>query len=742
MSIDIEDATTAKPGTGSGKRAGKRAVPPRSGPRSANDPLLGSLAILAGLMERPISVEALRAGLPTTDERISPELALRAANRAGIAAAWRQVTLDAIPPANMPCILLLSDGGACVLNAVEAGEAEILLPGTRGDPIRLPMAELEGFYIGQAMIVRAEYRFDARTEDIVPPTRESWFWGTLRQFWRIYAHAIVASVVINLFTIASPLFVMNVYDRVVPNNAVETMWVLASGVFVVFVFDFILRTARSYFVDTAGKSADVVLASRIFAHVLGIRFDARPGSVGALAANLREYENLRELVTSTTLLALADLPFAALFILVIALVAGPEVALVPLLAVPVLLGVGFLLQVSLRDIMTKTMREGFQKHAILVESLEGLDTIKIAGAEGRAQRLWERFVGATARTAMKARFLSTLGVNSAFFVQNMVSVLVVVVGVFKIASGDLTVGALVAASLLSARAMAPMSQVASLLVKIHQSTISLAALNKVMHLPLERPAGKTFLSRPDLRGEIEFRNVGFAYPGHHHAALNGVSFRINPCERVGIIGRIGSGKSTLARLLSGLYQPSSGSILLDGTDIRQIDPADLRRNLGYVPQDAFLFFGSVKDNIALAAPHADHRAILKAATLAGVDDFVKRHPDGFDMQVGEHGRFLSGGQREAVTIARAMLFDPPVLVMDEPTGAMDNSSEAKLRERLDPLLERKTLLLITHRSSMLASVDRLIVIDGGRVVADGPKDKVLEKLSSGNLRVAPQGGPA
>ncbi len=343
---------------------------------------------------------------------------------------------------------------------------------------------------------------------------------------------------------------------------------------------------------------------------------------------------------------------------------------------------------------------------------------------------------------MKARFLSTLGINTSFFVQNLVSVLVVVVGVFKIASGDLTTGALIASSLLAARAMSPLSQVASLLVKIHQSTISLASLNKVMHLPLERPVGKTFLSRPELRGEIEFRNVAFAYPGHPHAALNGVSFRISPGERVGIIGRIGSGKSTLARLIAGLYQPTSGAILLDGTDLRQIDPTDLRRNLGYVPQDAFLFFGSVKDNIALSAPHADHRAILKAATIAGVDDFVKRHPDGFDMAVGEHGRFLSGGQREAVTIARALLFDPPILVMDEPTGAMDNSAENRLRERLEPVLARKTLLLITHRSSMLASVDRLIVVDGGRIVADGPKDKVLEKLAAGNLRVASSGGPA
>ena len=727
MTIDIDEARTAPR---------SRQVARPAAPEAANDPLLAALAILAGLLERPISAEALRAGLPVLDEQLSPELIVRAASRAGLQAEWRRQKLTAIAPGNLPCLLLLEQGGACVLSSLDRGEAAILLPGTNGEAVRLPLAELEPFYAGHVLFARAEYRFDARTEDVAPKSRSSWFWGTLQGFWRIYLHAAVASIVINLFTLASPLFVMNIYDRVVPNNAVETMWVLASGVFVVFVFDFILRTARSYFVDSAGKNADVVLASRIFAHVIGMRYDARPSSVGALAANLREFENLRELVMSSTLVVVADLPFAALFIVVIALIAGPAVALVPLLAVPVLLAIGFLLQMSLREVIGRTMREGFQKHAILVESLEGLDTIKIAGAEGRAQRLWERFVGATARTAMKARFLSTLGVNAAFFVQNMVSVLVVVIGVFKISEGALTTGALVAASLLAARAMSPLSQIAALLVKLHQSSVSLASLNRVMNLPLDRPVDKTFLHRPRLGGAIEFRNVAFAYPGHNPTALNGVSFRIEPGERVGIIGRIGSGKSTLARLLAGLYQPTSGAILPDGTDIRQIDPADLRRNLGYVPQDAFLFFGSVKDNIALAAPHADHRVILEAATIAGVDDFVKRHPDGFDMQVGEHGRFLSGGQREAVTIARALLFDPPILIMDEPTGAMDNTAENTLRARMQPILPGKTLLLVTHRTSMLPLVDRLIVIDGGRVVADGPRDKVMEKLAEGALRVA------
>jgi ATP-binding cassette subfamily C protein LapB len=729
-----------------GKRSGTRPqlaaeappLPPPNLDDPLDDPLLSSLAILAGLLERPMSPTALRAGLPVQGEKFSPDLLVRAAARTGLSARWVTRKLADISPLNLPCLLLLHEGGGCVLMALARDEVEIILPDTGQGAMRLPLADLEPYYAGRVLFAKAEYRFDTRTEDIGHPEQRSWFWGTIARFWKIYAHAIVASVVINLFAIASPLFVMNVYDRVVPNGAVETMWVLASGVLVVFGFDFILRTARGYFVDSAGKNADVLLASQIFQHVLGMRYEARPASVGALAANLREYETLREFVTSATLMALADLPFAILFIAIVWLIAGP-VALIPLAAIPVLVGIGLILQRALRTVIAQTLREGFQKHAILVESLEGLDTIKIAGAEGRAQRLWERFVGVTAKSGMKARFLSMLGVNGAFFVQNVVSVLVVVVGVFEIAAGNLTTGALVAASLLSARAMAPLSQIASLLVRLHQSMLSLGALDSIMQTPLERPPGTVFLHRPKLSGAIEFRNVVFAYPEQQQAALNGVSFSIAAGERVGIIGRIGSGKSTLARLISGLYQPTSGAILLDGTDMRQIDPADLRRNMGYVPQDAFLFFGSVKENIALGAQHADHATILRASIIAGVDDFIKRHPDGYDLQVGEHGRYLSGGQRESITVARALLLDPPLIVMDEPTGAMDNTAESRLRARLAAVLPGKTLLLVTHRNSMLSLVDRLIVVDGGRIVADGPKDKVLQTLAEGNLRVAAGG---
>jgi ATP-binding cassette subfamily C protein LapB len=686
-----------------------------------DSPLLSCLSIIAGLLERPISTKALRAGLPLVDEQFTPDLFIRAAQRAGIFARLVKRDLAQISPLNMPCVLLLKSG-ACVLTALPAaGHAQIILPETGAGASTIALAELSREYDGLVLFAKAEYRFDDRTQEIGKAQQRSWFWGTLFGFWRVYSHAILASLVVNLFALASPIFIMNVYDRVVPNNAVETLWVLAIGVILVFVFDFILRTARSYFVDAAGKSADVILASRLFEHVLGMVYEARPASVGALAANLGGYESVREFFTSATLIALADLPFAFLFISVIWLVAGP-VAIIPLLAVPIVVLIGAVLQVPMKRVIARTLRESFQKHAILVESLEGLDTIKIAAAEGRA------------------RFLSTLAVNLALLIQNLVSVLVVVYGVYLISAGELTTGALVAATLLTARVMAPLSQVAALIVRLHQSLVSLGALDNLMQTPLERPPGKVFLHRPRLRGQIEFRNVEFHYPQQKQSALEGVSFFIGAGEKVGIIGRIGSGKSTIARLIAGLYQPSSGSILLDGTDLRQIDPADLRRNMGYTPQDAFLFFGSVKENISIAAPHADHEAILRAATIAGVDDFVKRHPQGYDLPVGENGRYLSGGQRESITIARALLLDPPLLIMDEPTGSMDNASEGRLRARLAQLTVDRTVLLVTHRSSMLSLVDRLIVLDGGRVVADGPKDDVLRALTEGKMRVPANAG--
>lgn len=696
-----------------------------------DDPLLASLVAMTRIYERPFSADSLTAGLPLVDSRLTPSLFVRAAERAALSARVVKRRLSGISDLVLPCVLLLADRQACVMLArEERDQVRVLLPES-GDGERLvEVKELQRRYTGYAIFVQQTHRYDARSEAFDTARPKSWFWGTLRQFWLSYLQVVIAAGLVNVFALVTPLFIMNVYDRVVPNRAIETLWVLATGAAIVFLFDFLMRTLRGYFIDVAGRGADVLLASRIFEQVLNIQMAVRPPSAGAFANNLKEFESLREFFTSATIVALVDVPFVILFVVVIWSIGGP-VAWILIGAIPIIMAVGLLLQLPLDAVVRRTFREAAQKHAILVETLGGLETIKSLGAEGRTQRNYEQVVGLTAQSSLKARLLASTAVNFAAMTQSFVTIGVVVYGVALIAAGQLTVGALVACTMLSARALSPLAQIAGLLTRYHQSMASLDALDRVMAMPVEREAGARFVHRPVVNGEIELRNVSFSYPGQEPQALHDVSFTITPGERVGIIGRIGSGKSTVEKLILGLYAPDQGAILVDGTDIRQLDPADLRRNIGFVSQDIFLFFGSVRDNIAYGAPHADDAAILRAAEIAGVDEFARTHPSGLDMAVGERGEGLSGGQRQAVAIARALLLDPPVVMLDEPTSSMDNATEQGFRQRLTETLEGKTLVLVTHRSSLLSLIDRLIVLDGGRVVADGPKEKVLAALSHG-----------
>lgn len=705
-------------------------------PVPKDDSLLDCLAMLTAIHGHPMSPEALKAGLPLSENVMTPALFVRAAERAALSARTVKRNLRDISALTLPCVLLLEDRKACLLvKYVGKDKAEVVFPETGAGVSRVSIDDLAKVYTGIALFARPEYRFDARTDTLAKPRARAWFWGTIMSSWRIYSEVVLAALLVNLFALASPLFIMNVYDRVVPNNAIETLWVLALGAVTVFGFDFMLRTLRGYFVDVAGKKADVIISSRIFEQVLGMRMDSLPSSSGALASQLREFETLRDFFTSATMVTLIDLPFVFLFISIILYVGGP-VAIVPLVAVPIVIALGLVLQMPLNTAVRQTFREASQKHALLVEAIGGIETVKSSRAESRLQRNWERFVGLTAKSSMRARLLSSVGVNFTLLSANLVTVGVVILGVYQISQGLMTVGALVAATILSGRSMAPLAQIAGLLTRYHQSMASLAALDKIMHTPVERPAGKAFLHRPTFEGAIEFRDVVFRYPGQETKALDKVSFRVGAGERVGIIGRVGCGKSTIERLMIGIYEPTEGAVMVDGTDMRQIDPADLRRNVGCVPQDVYLFFGSVRDNIALGAPHVDDAAILRAAQIAGVEDFIRHCPLGFDLPVGERGMTLSGGQRQAIAIARAIVVDPQMLIFDEPTSSMDNRSEELFKQRLREVLPGKTLVLITHRASLLTLVDRLIVVDAGKVVADGEKDKVLQALSSGKIRTA------
>jgi ATP-binding cassette subfamily C protein LapB len=655
---------------------------------------------------------------------------MRAAARAGLSARIVERPLDRIPDLVLPAVLVTDGGrGACVLvDRHGDGGADVIVPGEGTK--RLTPAELQSSYAGVCIFARPDNAVDDRAGNLESTLRRSWLWGTLYRYRREYGQVILASVMINFFVLVSPLFIMNVYDRVVPNNAIETLWVLAIGALTVYVFDFVFRMLRAYFVDGVGRKVDVLVSGKLFEHVLGIQLRQRPASAGSFANNVREFETLREFFTSATMTALVDLPFSILFLAVITLLGGLLV-LVPLLAVVPVMLVGILLQLPLTRLIQANFAVAAQKHGVLVEAIDGLETIKSVSAEGVMQNKWEQAVGVVAATGLRAQVLSAVGINFTLFMQQIVSIVMVIGGVYLIASNLLTVGGLVACTILAGRAMMPLALIAALLARYQHARMAYSSLNQLMKLPVERPPGKTFLRRSTLDGAIEFNKVVFKYPGQQVPALDGPTFRIAAGERVAVLGRVGSGKSTIARLVMSLYQAESGNVLVDGIDVTQIDPADLRRNAGYVPQDVKLFYGTVRDNILIGNRAASDEDMLRAARIAGVDKIVARHPAGYDMPVGEGGRTLSGGQRQAITNARALVSSPRIMVMDEPTSAMDTSTEQAYVQALLQYLQGRTLVLVTHKPSLLALVDRIVVLDYGR----------LQALAQAQVQAAkPQGG--
>ena len=525
---------------------------------------------------------------------------------------------------------------------------------------------------------------------------------------------------------------MNVYDRVVPNRALETLWVLALGIVLVVGVDFVLRTLRGYFIDLASARIDMQLSAKIMERVLGVRMEARPAAVGSFASNLRSFESVRDFITSATVTTFIDLPFALLFLLVIGIIAWPLI--LPVLAAMILVLVyAYVLQHKMHELSETTYRAGALRNATLIESLTALETIKTQGAESIMQAKWEKSVAFVSRVNNQMRFLSAAATNGAMEIQQLVNVAVIIVGVYLIGEGMLSMGGLIACTMLSSRAVAPLGQMVGLLMQYHNAKVSLTSLEQVMSNPVERPADASFVHRPELRGDIEFRDVEFSYPNAQVAALRGINFSIKAGEKVVVIGRVGSGKTTLQKMLMGLYQATGGAVSIDGVDVRQLDPADLRRNIGYVAQDVTLFYGTLRDNITIGAPYADDATVLAAAEAGGLSEFVNRHPDGFDMMIGERGDSLSGGQRQGVAIARAFLMDPPILMLDEPTSAMDFSSEQQFKQRLQSIAAHKTVIIVTHRNSLLDLATRVIVIDEGKVVADGPRDQVIQALQSGRI---------
>jgi len=697
------------------------------------DPLLDCLLEVCRLHGVSASRASLAAGLPLEDGRLSLHLVERAAGRVGMSTRLIRAKPNRIDIATLPAILLLKDNDACVLLGwTKEGDARVLMPETGQGAVLMSRRELARRYTGVTLFVRPHFRFDERTPEVKPPRSGHWFWSAIASQRGVYRDVLWAAFLINVFALAFPIFTMNVYDRVVPNHAVETLWVLAVGLLIALGADLYMRLLRSRFVDEASARIDVQLAAHLMERVLGMRLEHRPQSVGSFAANLRGYEQVRDFIASSTVTALIDLPFALLFVGAMAWI-SPWLVLPVLLAFALILIVGFILQHRLHELAQSTYQASAQRNATLVEALTGIETIKTQAAESVIQSRWERNNHFLAQMQVRMRELSAKANYGTSWLSQIVSLSVVVVGVQLITQRELTMGALIACTTLAARALAPAGQIVALLMQYQGARTALQSLDKVMERPTEREGGPAFLHRRELKGEIELRNVRFAYPGRDDAVLDGISLRIAAGERVALIGRVGSGKTTLQKLMLGLYQPSDGAVLIDGIDLRQLDPADVRRNIAYVSQDVTLFYGTLRENITLGLPYADDQAVVHAADTACLLDFVNRHPRGFDMPVGERGDLLSGGQRQAVGIARAVLHHAPVLLLDEPTSAMDFSTEAQVTRKVSEFAADKTVVLVTHRTSMLALVNRVVVIDGGKVVADGPRDRILEALQTGRI---------
>jgi ATP-binding cassette, subfamily C, bacterial LapB len=703
--------------------------------RPANSDFKSCFAAVAAYLGRPSAETVLFSGVPISSDRVEIDEISNLAERIGLEVTqfdhrdfWRgRFDLPAIIfRDNLPPVALLSEipGAAGYVTAPqEDGRTSITRTGLLGSQIAAGVSfsisyanSLESMNVGLAQKIE----------------RRHWLTGTLGAFWRSYYRVALAAVFINLIAIASPIFTMNVYDRILPNKAISTLWVLAIGVSMAILFDLLLKTARAALIDHAGRKADLRISYLLFEKVLNTSLAARPQSTGEYANRVTQYEFVREFFTSNTISVFIDTAFVVVFLLVIYAIAG-WLAIIPAIAFVISIVVGLVAQRRIGKYVAASMNEASQRQSLLVESISTVETIKSLQAEPYLLRKWREHSKNAANTSEQIKRLSAATANIMQFVQQLVTVALVVAGAYAFSEGQVSTGAIIASVMLAGRAVAPLGQIAITLSRFRQAMLSLKMLNSIMDQPEDRPDTVGFVNRPIRSGAMTFKNVGFAYPGSETEVLSGLNFSVKPGERIGVIGRIGSGKTTLGRLIGRLFLPTSGEFLIDGIDVRQYHPSEVRAAVGIVAQAGDLFSGTIKDNLLMARPDATDEEIIDAAKAAGVDEFVSRHPRGYDMNVGERGTNLSGGQRQAVAIARLLLTRPKIVFLDEPSGSMDLASERQLIKQLKQAFDETTTLIIsTHRYSMLEIVDRLIVVEQGRIVADGPKEQVIRSLQKAN----------
>jgi ATP-binding cassette subfamily C protein LapB len=699
---------------------------------------LATVAWFARFHRRPFTEASLSARLPEGTPLDRPEALAEAFAHIGLRGRVVHARLGAVDPAVLPAVVFRTAGGPLVLVRLtpDRKSATVADP-SLGTETTMRRRDLEREITGPLVLVAPAT--DGTERRSAPDTAEAtrdrrhWFWGPVRENWPAWTQVIVAAFGINLLALAVPLFVMNVYDRVIPNAAVVTLWTLAIGVGIALLLDLALRTLRTGVLEAIARRIDLKAGARIFDQALAARMTARTGGAAGMANTIRDFEQVRDFFGSASFVALIDLAFVGVFVAVLFYVVGP-LAWVPLAAIPIVLLLAIVAQVPLGRSAARAQALATKRHVVLVESLLGIEAVKSLNAEPVMQREWENAIAASSRINGRTRFWSGLATNGTQAVQQGVSVVIIVWGVHLVTEGRITVGALIAANLLAGRALAPLAAIAQTIFRAHYARKAMQSLDTLMALPREW----SDTVRSDLRvteGAVEMREVVFRYPAAEHPAIAGLSLEIRRGETVALLGRVGSGKTTVGKLLNGLLAPDSGNILIDGHAFAQFDPAELREGVGYLTQDSELFTGTLRENMTIGRPGASDEDVRRALHLAGMDAFVAANPAGLDLYIGEKGNRLSGGQRQGVALARLLLRRPKILFLDEPTNAMDQQMETAFIQRIAALkAEIPTLILCTHRMSLAATAERFIVLDQGRKVLDGPKEEVMATLRAAQAR--------
>ncbi|PIF04931.1 MAG: type I secretion system permease/ATPase [Arcobacter sp.] len=695
--------------------------------RRSVDSLLESLYFISLFYQRHTSKDSLVSGLPIHNNSMGIGDFIVSSKRIGLISKLVTRELKAISKLALPAVLILEKNRACILLDLdfENKKAKVIIPGLSQGEILMDLDALEAEFTKRVIIIKPTYKFENKvSNDVVIPQPRHWFWGALKANIPIYRKVIVAAIFINLFVLAMPLFMKNVFDRVLPNNALETLLAMTFGIVFILLFDLIFSLLRAYYLGKAGKKADLIMSNKIFDQLLNIRLSEKPSSTGQFVSRLQSFQSVRDFFTSATIATLVDIPFTLLFIAVIFYFGG-VLGWVSVATVILVLIVSLSMKIKIKQIVEKSAKEEQLKQTTLNEAVAGLEIIKSIRAQNRMKKHWDESLNQTLYFGEKSQMLSQFTTLTTALISKLSNIAIIVLGVYLSLEGDMSMGGIIAAMMLNGRVIAPISQIVGMVIRYDQTVVSMQNIDQLMQMEVEKK-DKNYISRPNLNGDIEFKDITFSYKNQNFETLKNINLTIKQGEKVAILGRIGSGKSTLAKLIMNLYEPTKGSILIDKTDIRQIDPIDLRRSIGCVPQEPFLFMGTIKDNITIGEQYVTDEEILEAAKAAGVHEFLGKHEAGYDLLVGERGEGLSGGERQAVTLARAILTHPNIMIFDEPTNSMDKQTENSFIKRMKNLIGDQTVIVITHKMSILPLVDRVIVVDNGKIIADGPKDKVLK----------------